>query len=426
MKEVLLKVRRVRSWLVLLKLLEHLVRFAFYGLSVFALVALTDRLVSLDVDLYKVLFGCLAAALPASVLALLFARITLLKAAIRADERLALKERLSSVIALSGVSSPMEEALVADAQAAARRLDVVNSFPPTLPREARWFFAPAAVVLVTLLLLPPMDAFGWKSAKAGLAKKKVEAQKQAEKIEKKAREIREKFASDKDLKDLKDLDKTLKDMDNIAKEMKEQVADKKETMAKLSSLADELKKRQSESADKEARKNQIQKDLAKNLKDADPNMGEMEKALRDGDMEKAMQEVEKVKEQIQKGNLSKDDQKKLADQLDSLAKALKDNGALDKLAKDLEKAADALKKDDLGKNKEDQKYAEQKMQELAEDFKDLNQGREVSAAEQEMLEQMLNEMENMKDELADGENGEEGEEGECQKCGKKMSETGGT
>jgi GNAT superfamily N-acetyltransferase len=72
-----------------------------------------------------------------------------LDAAVEVDRRFGLKERLSSALALDeqAAGSSVGQALIADAEGRAARIDVRDQFPIRLDRRLAWLLAPIAAII---------------------------------------------------------------------------------------------------------------------------------------------------------------------------------------------------------------------------------------------------------------------------------------
>ncbi len=88
------------------------------------------------------------------------------EAALRADARLGLRERLTS--ALTAGTGPVPDLLRADAENRAAAIDVRGLFPVRWPRRAV-LLPILGAALVVALLLPPLDLLGWQTARQARA-----------------------------------------------------------------------------------------------------------------------------------------------------------------------------------------------------------------------------------------------------------------
>ena len=396
------KLRAIQRWLAVVRFGENAVRLFFYALCVFSLLVLADRLIYLNLDLYQGLFWMTGLALLGAAAWVVLARITLMKAAHVADDELGLKERLSSTLALGEAMTPMEQALVLDTAAKAKHLVVTRTARFHFPRESRFFYVPAALIVLSLMVLPPMDLLGRLEAKTLEDSKKDQAKKDGAKIEKRVAELK-KLAQEKKLPQL---DGLIKKMDELANDVKALKTDKVDAMAKLSSMTEELKDRKEKLGDKMALKRDLE-----SLSGEEGEIGNLANSLKSGDYEQAREEMKKLQQKMNSGSLTPEEKQKLQRQLQQLAKSLKNDRNLERLGKSLEKLAEKLEKSQEQLNEEDREYASKAFEELEDQMKTLE---ELSEEELEELEKQLDEMEDMKDELSgeDGEDNQEGQEGQ--------------
>ncbi|MFP4057215.1 MAG: hypothetical protein ACLF0G_10130 [Candidatus Brocadiia bacterium] len=152
-------------------LLGALTRWLCAGTVLAALLVLADRVLSLGVgDLTLVAVPCGAALLGG--LATAWARWpSRLAAALAADARLGLEERLST--AMAAPQGLMADLLRRDAERHVSGADPHREFPVRPPGGARILIAGAGALLVALLL-PQMDLLGW-----GAARQRRQAERQA-------------------------------------------------------------------------------------------------------------------------------------------------------------------------------------------------------------------------------------------------------
>jgi hypothetical protein len=100
-------------------------------------------------------------------------RPTTVKAALEADERLGLRERLTSSLELEGVDAPMIDELHADARAHVGKINISRDFPVRPPRALRWVAAPSVAFLLMYVLMPEWDLLGHRER---VAEAKAKAQ----------------------------------------------------------------------------------------------------------------------------------------------------------------------------------------------------------------------------------------------------------
>jgi hypothetical protein len=294
-----------------------------------------------------------------------------LDAAIEIDRRFGLKERVSSTLALSPEEQATEigQALVTDAIRRVERIDVREQFSVAPTWRTLLPLAPAIGVLVLAFLPIAVERHAGAMPEPPEAIKKqikTATQKLQERIRDQQKKAEELGLQDADM--LKEINSKL---DKLARH---ETADRKEALLKLNDLAKEIEKRKQElgGADKMRRELDKLKDIAKGPAD------KMAEALKEGDFGKAQQEMQKLIDELKNGTLSKEDQEKLAQQLEQM-------------------------KDKLQQAAQDQKEARERLQQQIE--KKLAEGNIGEAARlQQQLDQMsqnADQQQKMMQDLAD-------------------------
>jgi hypothetical protein len=372
MEEIKRQVSRARRRLVLQQFLRVIGLSLFASLLVAAIGLAVPRIWVLPVDartwdISWIAGGAALGLVMAGVWTYLIRRSSL-DAAIELDRRFGLKERVSSALALGPqeLSSDVGQALVTDAIRKVERIDVREGFKVAPTWRLVLPLLPAAA-LIGLAMLPAAA----KKAEA-TTQKSEETKKQIKtatlKLQEKLRE-NQKRAEELGLKDGDLLKEVNKELDKMASK---ETADRKDAMIKINDLAKEIEKRKQElgGADK------LRKDLDK-LKDiAKGPADKMADALKEGDFGKAEEEMKKLTEDLKAGKLGKEDQEKLAKQLEQVKEKLQ------QAMKDQKEARQQLQQ------QIEQKLAEGKVGEAAklqQQLDQLNQG----ADQQEALMQQL-------------------------------------
>jgi len=258
-----------------------------------------------------------------------------LDAAIEIDKRFGLKERVSSTIALSQEERESEagHALVDDAVARVRRVEVAARFPVRPGRPALLPLLPAVLGVAAFLLIPaiekPVEADTDTDAKVV----KQQVKRSGEALKKKLAQ-RRKEASEKGLKDAERLFKRL---ERQTEDLASGKTDRKKARVQLNDLAQKLQQRRSELGGSE----QVQRQLNQ-LRDLNRGPADdFAKAVRDGDFKKAEEELEKLKDKLDKGGLDEKDKEQLKEQLEKMKDKLDDLAAAHKAAcEDLKKKID--------------------------------------------------------------------------------------
>lgn len=319
-------------------------------------------------------------------------------AALSLDRAFELKERMTTAISLdpSLRATPAGQALLSDAEAHLGQLKVAERFPVRV-RPRPWLSPLGAGVALALAVFSPLP--GGTPAQADKPKVepvaptidplKLQAIKQANE----ERRNRIKDIDDEKLKELQaEFDKLIAQMDKLDKPAAAQL-----TLQEVTKLAEQVQKRQDELAKSFDLKRKLMADEA--LKqNSDAPTKDLQKALAQGDMNKAKEEVDKLAQKLKDKSLSEEDKKKLAEGLKDLQKKLKDlaeqKKKLEELAKsnldpetkqkemekiqqemqnlqDLAKMAEKMQKAQQAMEKGDQEQAMKDLQELADQLKEM-------------------------------------------------------
>jgi polyhydroxyalkanoate synthesis regulator protein len=296
-------------------------------------------------------------------------RRTRLDAAIEIDRRYGLKERVSSTLALSRdeLSSDVGQALVTDAIRRVERIDVREQFRVSPTWRLILPLAPAiAIVVLTMLPNAAMKQAQASADSAPEIKKQIKTATQN--LQERLRETQKK-AEEQGLQDADVLKEVNKELDKL---VSKESADRKEALIKINDLAKEIEKRKQDlgGADKMRKELDKLKDIAKGPAD------KMTDALKDGDFGKAQEEMKKLNEELKTGKLSKEDQEKLAKQLEEMKEKLQ------QAMQDQKEARERLQQ------QIEQKLAEGNIGEAAKLQQQLDQMNENAKEQQEMLQQL--------------------------------------
>ena len=373
--------------------------------------------------------GAAAAALVAGLLAAVVwtwaRRQSTLEAAVEIDRRFGLKERVSSTLALGPAEreTPIGQALVDDACQRIERIDVAQGFGLRLDARALLPVVPAAVAFALAMFVGArMDEPSAQAAKAESAQIKKSAATLVKRIDEQRKDAAE--------KGLKDADGMLKQLQEGLKNVAEKgQTDRKQSLVALNELVKDAEKRRQQLASHADLKQQLQG--LKNL-----NQGPADRfgqAMKNGDLSKAIKELDKVKKELAGDKLAPEAKEALAKQLDQLQQALEkkieahqqakeelkkqieaerragNTAAADKLQQQLDKlAAKSPQMDQLSKMREQFKKAADSMkkgnaQQAADAMAQLSEqleGVQRDLDEMEMLDSTLEEMADAKNAMA--------------------------
>jgi Mg2+ and Co2+ transporter CorA len=414
MDQILAQVKRAqrRLWLELFANRLMLCWFAALALAVLAIAA--PKVVAIEQLPVDWNFICLGAGLGGGLLiaivwTLLSGRSEL-EAAAEIDARFGLKERVASSLSMTpdAAASPAGQALLGDALHVVRKLEVQERFPVRLERRS-WLpliSALAAFVLVTFVENRPAQSSVDLQDKQ-LAKQQIDA------ATKKLRERmveRRKKAAEKGLTNAEGLFRELeKETEKMAKSGE---ADRKKTLVKLNDLAKQLQQRRENLGGKQEVRKQLEQMKGFNQGPGD----KMVEAMKQGNWQAAKQQLDKLKQQLEKGELDEQAKKELAQQLKQIqekmaAVAEARKQAMDELKKQIEQQkqqGNMQRAGELQQKLGQMKRQQQQMNKLAqlaqkagECQQCMKQGDGAGAAQ--ALDQMMKQMEQLEQEMAEGE-----------------------
>jgi hypothetical protein len=353
------------------------------------------------------LIGGVVGALVAAAGWTIFSRRSALDAAIEIDRRFDLRERIASSLSLSTEEqkSAAGRAVVNDALRVVKRINVEDKFQVSVGRRALWPLVPAAIAFVLVMFVENRQAES--SAESVATAKTAQQTKTAlESLRKKMEEQRAKLEKEKGLEKANGL---FKQIEQGAQELtQKQKMDPTKAAVKLNDLAKQLEERRQQLGGKDGLKEQFQK--MKSL-----GAGPAEKAadaLKQGDFKKAMDEVEKLAKELREGKMDAKQMEQLAKQLEQMKQKLEaasqaQQQAMDNLKKQIEeqkkqgnlaKAGEMQQKlDQMQKKQQQMNKLQQMAQQMGECQQCLEQGDGKKAADS--LSQMAQQMGQMQQEM---------------------------
>ena len=374
--EMLRTLKRIRRRLVWNRVWAFMVRATFCGLCVGCVVVGVHKFFPLPVQPAWAMGTLIALAIAGGMIWGLLARPSLLYAAVCADKRLQLDERLSSAYALAERSeqTPMVPALIDDANAVARSINVRKAFPLRPPRETRFVVIPLAVYLLVWGVVPETDPFGRRQAIEEHRVAVERARAQIVKLEKLSRKIK---LSGKGKRIEIEAQGLAREIDEAVRELREHDLCGTKAMARVSKLSDAIRKKE------EAFNSKKQMPPPLKLPVGRPGdfklMKEVAKKLSEGQYEEAAKKLAEITKALQKHKLSKKNVERLRKEIEKMAERAKQ---LPELKKALEKAAAALAHKDARKALEnmqaaamtldDMQAAKEQLELLAEAFGQVN------------------------------------------------------
>ncbi len=325
--------RGVRRRLAALRLLECVVAALAWAALTAVLVLAIHKAGWLD-DFWPWAAAALICGIAGGILWAWVSRPTIPDAAVAADERLGLKERLSTALQfLGGGPSPLVPALAADAEAAARTIDPRQAWPVRAPRQWR-MLAVAGAVFVGLYFVPQQSLL----ISPGRRAVKETMKREGKRLQKIAKDLRAKATA----RDLKTSKRVAKELEKLAKELARAKMRKKQALLKTGALTRKISEEQKRLAWRNTRQT---------MRAALSKLGKVpleSKAAKDlarsasqRDLEQAAAKLKELAKKLQRGDLTPDEQKKLAKDLEKLSAQLA-GSPLGAVASSLSDAADAL------------------------------------------------------------------------------------
>jgi hypothetical protein len=321
-----------------------------------------------------------------------------LDAAMEIDKRFALRERVSSSLALTPelLETPAGKALMEDTTRRVERIHVPEKFQVRMSRWSLVPALPAAAAFALALLWQPVTAASAKATETAQVKKVIKTQ--AEVMKKLAQE-RQKELEKKNLPELAQVFKKLED--GAERMKKDDSGDKKKALVELNDLAKDLEKRREALGGKEKIQDQFKgmKDMSRGPAD------KLAESLKEGDFQKAIQEIKQLRDQIKEGKLSEKQREELAKQMEEM------QSKLNKMADAHKQGMEDLKKQIEQKKQAGDKEGADKLQEqldkLAQQMPQVNKANEMAkklgecakCMKEGQMEQAMAEMDGMEGQL---------------------------
>src|SRR6478735_1168133 len=409
------QVARARRRLIIEQFLGRLIWCLLGGLSLAAIAIAVPRVTAIESLPANWDFGWLVGAVAAAVVVAsvwtFLSNRSPIDAAIEIDRRFDLRERVASSLSLSPEeqSSEAGRAVMNDALHAIGRIDVDEKFRVGVGRRAWWPLVPAALVFALVAFVDNRQASSSVDPTAA-AKMEQQAKNAIDSFRKKLEEQRKKLAEEKGLKAA---DEMFKQIEEGARELtQKEKLDPSKAHVKLNDLAKELEQKRQQLGGDKALKEQMQK-----MKDlGNGPVDKAAQAMKEGDWNKAIQEIDKLAKELREGKLDKAAQEQLAKQLQKLKEKLEAAAeAHQQVMADLKKQIEEQKKaGNLAKAGELQQKLEQlqkqqpamdRLQHLAQQMAQAQQGlqngngkkaADAMAQMAQQLGQMQKEMDQMK------------------------------
>lgn len=332
--EIKKRLTRVRLLLQIQKTITWSIRgFAFAAIAVI-LFFIAGKFASLGLDLITTSAFILAAGTLAGLIVSFVRPVSMFDAAFACDNRLGLRERLTSAIEFeSSVDiNPLVPALIRDAENHAMRIRPSRDFSLRFPREAIYAVI-LILITVGLYFVPP-----WQYVFASDEERQefTQIQAEAENIRDIARQVRLEPPTQHE-----DLAEQIADaLEELAEEMEFGTLSRREALQQLADIEELI-----EQVEDEEGYNEL-KDQLDSLADAlDENeaLSETADALGEGDIEKAQEALEELSRDIEEGRVPMEEYEDIANSLEQASDSLGDSAESSSLGIALQEAAEQLR-----------------------------------------------------------------------------------
>jgi chemotaxis protein histidine kinase CheA len=287
----------------------------FVGLSVALVMIAVDKFWPTGVEPWVWPAGGLALGVAAAIFWSIARGRGPVDAAIEIDRRFGLKERVSSTLAMSSEQRDSEvgEAVIRDAVRRVERVDVPDRFPILPGKQLLLPFLPAIGVALVWWLVSPAMVENPAGADTTAIKKQISQS--SDSLRRKLIEQR-KRAKEEGLKDAQMLFQKLQEETEKLAATSE--GDRKQALVKLNDLHQQMERRRQQLGGAEGIEKQLKRLESLGRGPAE----EFLQAIAKGDFKNAVKELDKLKSKMSKGELSDEERKKLAEQLDQMQKKL--------------------------------------------------------------------------------------------------------
>ncbi len=343
------------------RFLEALFLDLLVALGVFAVYLLVHQLIAVPVSPLHVFAGLIGASLLLSLIrGGLLGRASLFGAAVVADEKLALKERVSSAVYLEenrgrrgdGDVEGWQELIERDGARAISNAPLGASFPVRLPRTALWALGVLLLTLLIPIAVEQQDLLGWRTSREAHAKMREEVTREIEDLTQSEEFTElEQLAADSEDPAMKELLEAIRKLEEEQAKNEEQTpgadvekeagdAVKKDALVKLSRLED-LIKEQANRGDFEKLREFLDDMRAARI-DPSAETAALQKALKDGDLAKAGEALDKLAEKLKELEEKQKSGALSEEELERLKKLKRELGALGRSSAMLSKLGNGL------------------------------------------------------------------------------------
>lgn len=277
----------------------------------------------------------------------------------------------------SEAHSALVPALVTDAAERSEKLNPRELYPFRVDRSTK-FLCLSTLAMIAFFLMPAIDRFqpGEKRATRKVVKQ------EGERLQSVAKQI----YKESEEKQLEDALKAAQKLAELAKKLQSERMEKKDALLDIGKLAEQVKQMQQES-EKDLNP-QAMEQLSEALKKEQEQMNTQEmqdlsNQLQQQNMKQAAEQMQKLAQKMQQGNLSEQEKKKLAEDLQKLAKAMQQAG-MQKLAQQMQQLSQQMQQQGL----QGQQLSAQQMQQLAQQLGNMNLTKEQLEALKNLAESL--------------------------------------
>ncbi len=278
-------------------------------------------------------------------------RVTALDAAMIADERAGLKERLSTAVEILASAKPdsMAEAQIGDAAQHAAKLSPSRLIPWRLPETWKWPAA-LAVLVAAALIVPNLPVFQSRQQQADAAAMKSEGKKIqaiAKQVEQESEKRKQQGEEDRLLKQL------AKNMRDLGKDMSRNRVPKKQALLEFNKLQEQLKDATERTGNGEGKRplDQVSNDLQSRAQKMEQQgstqaaraLRQMAEKLSKRDFEAMKQQLQELARQMKAGEVNPQNSQQLAEAMEQMSQAMQ-SSSLQQAGSEMKEASDQLKK----------------------------------------------------------------------------------
>ena len=317
-------------------------------------------------------------------------------AALLLDERFGLKERVTTSLLLAPDqrASAAGQALLEDVALRVDGLDIGSRIPLRVSWVTMMMPVVASLVAVLAFYYPlPENQASADTGKDEAKQPPVNAADVAKKMKQLVKKEKSNDRNATDRPKSEDLKRIEAELDRIANRPHDTKDQLKERIKEMTSLEEQMKKQEKEWAERSRALKQQLKELEKAAGKEGQREGpakDLQKALAEGNLEKARQELERLGKKVQSNQLSATEKRQLAKQLKDVAKQLERHAKqkdkeeqLKQLAREGKLDKEALKREmkRLQQDSEKMKDLQKLAQDMAQSSKRLEEGDGEGAAE---------------------------------------------